>query len=187
MALDVSDVLDRFLPRFINEKPSLNPDQWRAIRAIEQCRTPALGAEGYTCGKCGQVHWACHSCNHKACPRCGRDATARWVQRELGKLLEAPYFMGVFTLPAQLRGLFHGPQAKAAFDLFFHSSSKALSEKLAASKWLGAATNGFTGVLHTWNQKLERHFHIHYIVPGAGLDTSINKVTIRTVLKNGVV
>jgi hypothetical protein len=179
-ALGVSDVLDRFLPRFLSDKPSLNGDQWRAIRAIQVCRTPVLGAEGYTCRKCGRVHWACHSCNHKACPRCGRDATARWVKRELGKLLEAPYFMVTFTLPAQLRGLFHGPDAKQAYDLFFAASSKALSEKLADPQWLGAETNGFTGVLHTWNQKLLRHIHIHYVVPAAGLDAKDQFVRARS-------
>ena len=45
---------------------------------------------------------------------------------------------------------------------------------------MGAATNGFTGVLHTWNQKLERHFHIHYIVPGAGLDTEGRFVRVKS-------
>jgi hypothetical protein len=179
-SLGVSDVLNRFLPRFLSGNPALNEDQWRAVRAIQACRTPALGAEGYTCRQCGRVHWACHSCNHKACPRCGRDATARWVQRELGKLVNAPYFMVTFTLPAQLRGLFLGPDAKEAFDLFFAASSKALSEKLAFPKWLGATTNGFTGVLHTWNQQLLPHIHIHYIVPGAGLDAQGQFVRVKS-------
>jgi hypothetical protein len=78
--------------------------------------------------------------------------------------------MVTFTLPAQLRTHFLGPGAKEAFDLFFTTSSKALSEKLAARKWLRAATHGFTGVLHTWNQQMLPHIHIHYIVPGAGLN-----------------
>ena len=75
-----------------------------------------------------------------------------------------------FTLPAQLRSFFLGPHAAKAFDVFFKTSSTALSQALANPKWLGAQVNGFTGILHTWNQQLLPHPHIHYIVPGAGLD-----------------
>jgi len=35
---------------------------------------------------------------------------------------------------------------------------------------LGATLSGFTLVLHTWNQRLLFHPHLHAIVPGAGLD-----------------
>ena len=38
-------------------------------------------------------------CNHRSCPQCGKDATAEWVERELGKRVGAPYFMVTFTLP----------------------------------------------------------------------------------------
>ena len=59
-------------------------------------------------------------------------------------------------------------------------SSRALSEKLASPKGLGAVTNGFTGVLHTWNQKMLPHIHIHYIVPGAGLDAEGQFVRVKS-------
>src|SRR5690606_2941177 len=73
-----------------------------------------------------------HSCNHRACPQCGRTATAEWVERELAKRINAPYFMVTFTLPQELRELFFGAKAKEAFDLFFRASSRALSETLAS-------------------------------------------------------
>jgi hypothetical protein len=93
------------------------------------------------------------------------------VQRELAKLIDAPYFLVTFTLPAQLRDCFFGPHAREAFDLFCTAASGALAEKLATAKGLRAATNGFTAVLHTWNQQLGFHPHLHCLVPGAGLDT----------------
>ena len=71
--------------------------------------------------------------------------------------------------PATLRSC-RGPSSRS-FDAFFKTSSTALSQALANPKWLGAQVNGFTGILHTWNQQLLPHPHIHYIVPGAGLDT----------------
>jgi len=140
-----------------------------------------MGAELYTCAKCGEKHFAYHSCNHKACPQCGKADTAKWVERELNKRVPGiPYYMVNFTLPAEFRPLFLGQDAKKAYDAFFTASSKALSRVLSNPKWLGASVNGFTGVLHTWNQQLLFHPHIHYVVPGAGLGFKGNGVVSKS-------
>lgn len=181
MAPTVLGALRLFLPDFLKSAPLLSAEQRRAIWAITHCRTAALGGRAFGCtdSNCSrQVHFAWHSCNHKACPQCGRAATARWVQRELAKLVQAPYFLVTFTLPAQLRGCFFGPHAKEAYDLFFTAVAGALSEKLA-DKGLRAAISGFTAMLHTWNQQLGFHPHIHCLVPGAGLDPRGRLVRVR--------
>jgi predicted RNA-binding Zn-ribbon protein involved in translation (DUF1610 family) len=98
MALGVIDALRRFLPDYLNSRPPLSSDQRRAIWAIEHCRTPTMGGHLYACKPCGERAFAWHSCNHKACPQCGREATRKWVERELGKRVNAPYFMVTFTL-----------------------------------------------------------------------------------------
>ena len=170
MAATVIEALRRFLPALRQSAPPLSADQRRALKAITRCRTAALGGQAFACADCGRVRFAWHSCNHKACPQCGRADTARWIAREMKKLLPVPYFLVTFTLPAQLRGEFFGPQAKAAYDLLFQGAARALIEKLATDKGLRAAVNGFTAVLHTWNQRLEFHPHIHCLVPGAGLN-----------------
>jgi hypothetical protein len=176
----VLGALRRFLPEFLATGPPLSPSQRRAIWAITHCRTAALGGRVFACKGCNHIHFAYHSCNHKACPQCGALANRRWVQRELAKLINAPYFLVTFTLPAQLRGEFFGPSARQAYDLFFTAVMRALSEKLASDKALRAALNGFTAVLHTWNQRLEFHPHIHCLVPGAGLDAHGNFVLVKT-------
>jgi len=173
------EALRRFVPPFLQTGPPLSAPQRRALWAITHCRTPALGGNVFDCKPCNRVRFAWHSCNHKACPQCGRQATARWVQRELGKLVAVPYFMVTFTLPSQLRGEFFGPHAKQAYDLFFTALSGALTEKLAADKGLRAQVNGFTAVLHTWNQRLGFHPHIHCLVPGAGLDAQGQLVRVK--------
>jgi hypothetical protein len=175
----VIGALRRFLPEYLKTKPPLSTPQRRAIWAITHCRTAALGGRAFECERCRQIHFAFHSCNHKACPQCGREATRRWVQRELGKRVNAPYFLVTFTLPAELRACFFGPLAKQAYDLFLAAASAALSEKLATDKGLRAEVNGFTAVLHTWNQRLEFHPHIHCLVPGAGLDATGRPVRVR--------
>ena len=166
----VVGALRAFLPQFQRSEPALSAQQRRAIWAITHCRTAALGGRAFVCNACHQVHFAYHSCNHKACPQCGALATRRWVAREVHKLINAPYFLVTFTLPSELRGCFFGPLAKQAYDLFFTAVEAALREKLAQDKGLRAATSGFTAVLHTWNQRLEFHPHIHCLVPGAGLN-----------------
>jgi hypothetical protein len=170
MAPTVLGALRQFLPDFLKAAPPLCSAQRRALWAITHCRTPALGGRAFVCRDCNKVQFAWHSCNHKACPQCGGAATTSWVQRELAKLVNAPYFLVTFTLPSQLRSCFFGPHAKQAYDLFFTAVSQALSEKLATTKGLRAKVNGFTAVLHTWNQQMGFHPHIHCLVPGAGLN-----------------
>ena len=175
----VIGALRGFVPSFLETAPPLSADQRRALWALTHCRTPALGGQAFGCADCGGVHFAWHSCNHKACPQCGRADTARWIQRELKKLLPVPYFLVTFTLPAELRGEFFGPHAREAYDLFFQGAAGALSEKLAADKGLRAQVHGFTAVLHTWNQRLEFHPHIHCLVPGAGLHAQGHFVRVK--------
>src|SRR5579859_6417470 len=109
----VVGALRAFLPQFQTAEPALSPQQRRAIWAITHCRTAALGGRAFVCHPCNQVHFAYHSCNHKACPQCGALATRRWVAREVHKLLNAPYFLVTFTLPSQLRGCFFGVTLRA--------------------------------------------------------------------------
>jgi hypothetical protein len=166
----VLGALRRFLPQWLKTAPPLSPPQHRAIWAITHCRTAALGGRVFACQPCHHLHFAYHSCNHKACPQCGALATSRWVKRQLRNLINAPYFLVTFTLPGELRGCFFGPFAKLAYDLFFTAVAGALTEKLASDKALRAARSGFMAALHTWNQRLEFHPHIHCVVPGAGLN-----------------
>ena len=175
----VIDVLRRFLPDYLKNTSYLSEERRRAIWAITNCRTPTMGGHVYRCEQCQKWEFAAHSCNHRSCPQCGSTATAQWVERELNKRVGSHYYMVTFTLPAEFRSLFFGVNAKAAYDLFFQASSKALREKLSEEKDLKAKVNGFTGILHTWNQRLLFHPHIHYIVPGSGIDADNNVVSTK--------
>ena len=179
MAAAVIDALRRFLPAHLRDhRHAMGEAQRRAAWAITHCRTEEMGGHLYAC-ECGKREFHFHSCNHRSCPQCGKDATAQWVERELGKRVGAPYFMVTFTLPAELRPLFFTREAKEIYQIFFKAASSALSDTLANPKWLGAKTSGFTMVLHTWNQQLHFHPHIHCIVPGAGIDATGRVVTVK--------
>jgi hypothetical protein len=179
MAATVIEALRRFLPEFLNGHPPLNSAQHRAVWAITHCRTPAMGGHLHACEPCGTRQFRFHSCNHRACPQCGRAATVEWVQRELTRRVGAPYFMVTFTLPSELRPLFFAPAARHIYALFFEAAAHALQQPLAQTRWLGASTSGFTLVLHTWNQRLLFHPHLHAIVPGAGLQEDGRVVSVQ--------
>ena len=180
MAFAVIDALLRFLPAHLRENHhAMGQAQRRAVWAVTRCRTAEMGGHLHACSSCGKREFHFHSCNHRSCPQCGKNATAQWVERQLGKRVGAPYFMVTFTLPEELRPLFFTRQAKEIYQLFFAAASSALSDTLANPRWLGAATSGFTMVLHTWNQRLHFHPHIHCIVPGAGIDASGRVVTVK--------
>jgi hypothetical protein len=138
-----------------------------------------MGGYLVACDKGCTREFRFHSCNHRSCPQCGRQATADWVERELGKRVGAPYFMVTFTLPEELRRLFFTPAAKEVYNTFFAAASSALSDTLANPDWLGVRTSGFTMILHTWNQRLHFHPHIHCIVPGAGIDAAGRVITVK--------
>lgn len=179
-AATVIGALRRFLPDFLREHPVGDRARRRAVWALTHCRTATMGGHVHACEKCGTTHFAFHSCNHRSCPQCGKQDTADWVERELAKRIGAPYFMVTFTLPRELRALFFTPSAKVIHEVFFAAASEALSSTLANPRWLGARRCGLTMILHTWNQRLHFHPHIHCIVPGAGFDREGRVVRVKS-------
>jgi hypothetical protein len=125
-----------------------------------------LGGQLYRCD-CGQSHYAYHSCNHRACPRCGYDDNANWLARQQTRLLPVPYFLVTFTVPEELR-----QPIRAAMKLWYGAllkeSAGALQDLAAQPKHLGAQL-GLVSVLQSWTRDLRYHPHVHALVPGAGL------------------
>ena len=98
------------------------------------------------------------------------DAADEWLEKQKDRLLPVPYFMATFTLPDSLRRLARSNQ-KRIYNLFFKASSEALKKLASDPKYVGG-TLGLCGVLHTWTRELHYHPHIHYLIPGGGLDGS---------------
>jgi hypothetical protein len=73
----------------------------------------------------------------------------------------------VFTLPPQLAALAL-QNKKVIYGLLLRASAETLLEVARNPRHLGAEI-GFFSVLHTWNQKLQIHPHVHCVVPAGGL------------------
>jgi len=143
------------------------PSQHAAMRAIETCRTEALGGQIYTCATCGTRRYSYHSCRNRHCPTCQHDATQTWLSRQQELLLPVPYFLVTFTLPSELRAVAYRHQ-RTLYSLLFRASAAALMQLARDPRFLGAQI-GLVGVLQTWTRDLRYHPHVHYLVPGGGL------------------
>lgn len=165
--LELADIFGQYGPEFRkNHSSLLTRQQWRAMRAIELCRTAALGGHVDQCDSCGYESISYNSCRNRHCPKCQSLARARWLQERLSELLPVSYFHVVFTLPACMAALAM-QNRKVVYNLLFRAASETLRTIAADPKHLGAEI-GFLAVLHTWGQTLLHHPHIHCVVPGGG-------------------
>jgi hypothetical protein len=142
------------------------PSHRQAMRAIERCRTPALGGHIYTCDACAETQYLYHSCRNRHCPKCQNDKAYLWLdKRDL--LLPVPYFLLTFTLPGDLRPAARSHQ-RLVYDLLFRASAEAVRHLARDQRFIGGQV-GMVGVLHTWGRSVAYHPHVHYLLPGGGL------------------
>ena len=143
---------------------------WKHVKvllAIRRCRTAALGGHLDECIRCGHRTISYNSCRNRHCPKCQTAARERWIAARQRELLPTRYVHVVFTLPRELAPLALRNK-KIVYDLLFRASAETLLEIARDPQHLGAEIGFFT-VLHTWNQKLELHPHVHCVVPAGGL------------------
>lgn len=168
MALELAEIFRAYGAAYRQKyADKLLPSQRQAMRAIEQCRTEALGGQVFGCAECGEVRYSYHSCRNRHCPKCQHQQTQAWLETQLGLLLNAPYFMLTFTLPAELR-LLASRNQRLFYGLLFRASAEA-AQKLARDPRYVGGQIGLVGVLHTWTRDLDYHPHVHYLAPGGGL------------------
>jgi Putative transposase/Transposase zinc-binding domain len=147
--------------------------RWKHVKvllAMARCRTAALGGHLDECTRCGHRAISYNSCRNRHCPKCQAGARDRWLAARRRELLPTHYVHVVFTLPRELAPLAL-QNKKLIYDLLFRTSAETLLEIARDPKHLGAEI-GFFSVLHTWNQKLGFHPHIHCVVPAGGLSAN---------------
>jgi hypothetical protein len=165
----VADIIRSAGADFIERNRSwLRWTHLKVLRAIARCRTAALGGHIDECTGCGyRATISYNSCRNRHCPKCQTGARERWIAARRRELLPTPYVHVVFTLPPQLAALAL-QNRKLIYGLLLRSSAETLLEVARNPAHLGAEI-GFFSVLHTWNQKLQLHPHVHCVVPAGGL------------------
>jgi hypothetical protein len=146
---------------------SLSRGQRCVMRAIERCRTAALGGHVEQCDACGHQRIAFNSCRNRHCPKCQSLVRAQWLDDRRADLIPVEYFHVVFTLPEEIAAIAYQNKA-VVYDILFQATAETLRTIAADPKHLGAEI-GFIALLHTWGQNLMHHPHLHCVVPGGGL------------------
>ena len=166
--LEVADIFRIAGARFLDRNQShVSWPQLKVMRAIERCRTAALGGHHDQCTRCDRdLGLSYNSCRNRHCPKCQTHVRNRWLAARTADLVPVPYFHVVFTVPHELSALML-QNKRTLYSLLFRASADALLEMAANPARLGAEI-GFFGVLHTWGQTLEHHAHVHYVVPAGG-------------------
>ena len=137
----------------------------KVMRALERCRTAELGGHLERCNQCGFERPAYNSCRNRHCPKCQSIAKARWLEKQKSELLPVGYFHLVFTLPHELNPLVLA-QKRVLLKILFQAVSETLRE-FGRTHLKG--TLAVTAVLHTWDQTLNGHFHLHCLVSAGAL------------------
>jgi hypothetical protein len=137
----------------------------KVMHSIEVCRTAWLGGHILQCDRCGYQRQAYNSCRNRHCPKCQGLAKALWLEERKAELLPVGYFHLVFTLPHELNPVAL-TNKRVVCNILFKAVSGTLLE--FGRRHLGGKP-GFIAVLHTWDQTLSDHFHLHCLIAAGAL------------------
>jgi hypothetical protein len=164
--VELADIIHAYGELSVLGRP-LSSHECRILADLEACRTARLGGHREHCEACGFERFAYNSCRNRHCPKCQSLATAQWLDARRAELLPVPYFHVVFTLPHELNDLVLAHK-RPLLNLLFRAAADTLQE-FAHNHYGGRL--GFTMILHTWDQTLRPHFHLHALVPAGALAT----------------
>ncbi len=162
--LGVADILQKHIGDYRNEYP-LWPEHRKIVSDLLNCRTAHLGGHIEHCDICGTMRISYHSCRNRHCPKCQHMPRERWLEKRKDEILPVSYFHVVFTLPHELNTIILNNK-KVMLNILFKAASKTLL--IFGENELDGKL-GFVAVLHTWDQRLKAHFHLHCLVAGGAV------------------
>jgi Putative transposase/Transposase zinc-binding domain len=161
---EIADIF-RLYGESYRQTHAVSAAQDKVIDAIVACRTAQLGGHAEQCAQCGFERYAYDSCRNRHGPKCQTVTKANWVEARRAELLPPPYFHTVMTLPHELNPLILGNK-RLLLGLLFQTARDTL---LQFGRHNLGGQLGAIMVLHTWDQVLQAHFHLHALVPGGAL------------------
>ena len=168
LTVELADILCKYGKNYI-ESHSMPLEHYKIMNAIVVCRTASLGGHVEVCDSCGKTQNSYNSCRNRHCPKCQALTKARWIEARKAELLPVSYFHNVFTLPHELN-LIILANKKIMLGILFKAVSATLTEFAQnPTRYKEGGKIGFTAILHTWDQKLRDHFHLHCVIPAGYL------------------
>lgn len=163
--VEVADIFRKYIGQY-RARFKMPLAHLKVAGAIMSCRTAYLGGHVQQCDQCGMELIAYNSCRNRHCPKCQCMNKERWLKARTAELLPTRYFHVIFTLPHVLNPVVLTNKAKM-LSILFKSVSRTLLE-FGRNNLEGQL--GIIAVLHTWDQRLRDHFHLHCLVPAGALD-----------------
>lgn len=163
---ELADIFRQYAAAYLRSRPVCT-SHYKVMNAIEVCRTEHLGGHVEQCDVCGFERYAYNSCRNRHCPKCQTLAKADWLEARQAELLPVGYFHEVFTLPHEINPLALANQT-VVYRMLFRSVAETLLAFGRDPRHLGG-TVGFLSILHTWDQLLHYHVHLHVVIPGGAL------------------
>ena len=163
----IQEILRQSLPRLL-AKRKLPGYLHRALLAMVQCQTAALGSHARKCPKGHYEGTWYNSCRHRSCPQCSMGKLEKWLAAKREMLLPGDHYHLIFTVPRQFRLLWQW-NPRTFGDLLFRVSASTLRSLLGQERRLGDAKPGWIAALHTWGRTLIAHPHLHVLITGGGL------------------
>jgi hypothetical protein len=162
--LEIAHILYQHMGDYQNQY-LLWPEHKKIVSDLLNCRTAQLGGHIQRCDSCGAIRITYHSCRNRHCPKCQHMPRERWLQKRKEEILPLNYFHVVFTLPHELNTIILNNK-KVMLNCLFTAASKTL---LTFGENELNGTPGFLATLHTWDQQLNAHFHLHCLVAGGAV------------------
>ena len=160
-ALEIAHILQHHLEDY-KRQYRLGPEHQKILSDLLNCRTAKMGGRVERCDTCGSLRIVYHSCRNRHCPKCQHMPRERWLAKRQAEILPVNYFHVVFTLPHELNAVILNHKKLMLNGLFAAASQTLLR---FGQNELGGRL-GFLAVLHTWDQTLKAHFHLHCLVAG---------------------
>jgi len=166
-SIEIADILRAHIVDYQDKYP-LYPEQYKIVFDLLNCRTAYLGGHIDRCMECGEEHISYNSCRNRHCPKCQNLPREKWLEDRRADLLPVKYFHNVFTLPHELNPIILANK-KVLLNILFKSVAETLLSFGRNPKNGLNGKLGFIAVLHTWDQLLSTHFHLHCLVPGGAV------------------
>ena len=164
---EIADIFRTYGKEY-RQNNALSYEQRKVMRHLEVCRTAELGGHIEACNHCGFERNAYNSCRDRHCPKCQTLVKEKWLNDRKAELLPCGYFHNVFTLPHEFNPLILA-NMQVMQAILFAAVNETLQVFARDPQWRLVGQLGFIAVLHTWNQKLMGHFHLHCVIPAGVL------------------
>ena len=169
--IELADILRIHIGDYQKKYP-LFPENYKIVYDLLNCRTAYLGGHIDRCTECGKEKISYNSCRNRHCPKCQSLPREKWIADRGADVLPVKYFHNVFTLPHELNPIILANK-KVMLNILFKSVAETLLSFGEDPRNRLEGKLGFISVLHTWDQLLKPHIHLHCLIPGGAISKGL--------------